>query len=66
MRSRQKPRADVEIGHNSMIASHLGNIAYRLGRQVKWDVENELFIGDDEAQKLHTRAYRAPWVLPEV
>jgi predicted dehydrogenase len=64
MRSRSLPRSDVEIGHNSMIACHLGNITFRLGRQVKWDVENERMIDDREAQDYITRAYRAPWKLP--
>ncbi|HKQ04801.1 MAG TPA: Gfo/Idh/MocA family oxidoreductase [Blastocatellia bacterium] len=64
VRSRQLPNSDVEIGHNSMIACHLGNIAFRLGRQVRWDVEKESFIGDNEAQSYLTRRYRAPWKLP--
>ena len=38
MDSRKRPRSDVEIGHNSMIACHLGNIAFRTGRRVQWDV----------------------------
>jgi predicted dehydrogenase len=63
MRSRQRPNSDVEIGHNSMIACHLANIAQRLGRQVKWDVEKEQMIGDPEAQSYVTRGYRAPWRL---
>jgi len=63
MRSRKRPNSDVEIGHNSMIACHLGNIAQRLGRQIKWDVENEKIIGDPEAQKFVSKEYRAPWKL---
>jgi predicted dehydrogenase len=63
MDSRARPRSDVEIGHNSMIACHLGNIAYRLGRRVAWDVAGEKMIGDAEAQALVTRPYRAPWAL---
>jgi predicted dehydrogenase len=63
MRSRKRPNSDVEIGHNSMIACHLGNIAQRLGRQVKWDVDKEMIIGDKEAQSYVTREYRAPWKL---
>lgn len=63
MDSRQNPRSDVEIGHNSMIACHLSNIAFRLGRRVEWDVEKERFVNDPEAQKLVTRAYRSPWKL---
>jgi len=63
MDSRQAPRSDVEIGHNSMIACHLGNIAFRLGRRVSWDVDKEQIAGDPEAQKLVTKTYRAPWTL---
>jgi predicted dehydrogenase len=66
MKSRKRPNSDVEIGHNSMIACHLGNIAYRLGRQVNWDAENEKIIGDKEAENYVTRSYRAPWKLPSV
>jgi predicted dehydrogenase len=66
MRSRERPRSDVEIGHDSMIACHLGNMAQRLGRLVKWDPEKEMTIGDPEAQKLVSRPYRAPWKLPVV
>ena len=63
MRSRKRPNSDVEIGHNSMIACHLGNIAQRLGRQVKWDVDKEMIVGDKEAQNYVSREYRAPWKL---
>ncbi len=66
MRSRERPHSDVEIGHNSMIACHLGNIAFRLGRQVRWDAEKERMIDDAEAQKYVMRPYRAPWKLAEV
>lgn len=66
MRSRKRPNSDVEIGHNSMIACHLANIAQRLGRLVKWDVEREMIVGDAEAQQKYVaREYRAPWKLPE-
>ena len=41
MRSRARPVSDVEIGHDSMIACHLGNMAQRLGRMVKWDPEKK-------------------------
>lgn len=63
VQSRKQPNSDVEIGHNSMIACHLGNIAFRLGRQIKWDVEKEEVIGDKEAQRYVMREYRAPWKL---
>ncbi len=66
MRSRKRPNSDVEIGHNSMIACHLANIAQRLGRQIKWDVDKERVIGDPGAQKEVSREYRTPWKLPTI
>jgi predicted dehydrogenase len=65
MESRQRPRSDVEVGHNSMIACHLANIAFRAGRRVNWDVEKEKIVGDAEAQKLVSKEYRAPWKLKD-
>ena len=64
--SRKRPASDVEVGHNSMIACHLANIAFRTGRRIKWDVEREQISGDAEAQKLITKPYRAPWSLPQI
>ena len=58
-------RAPLEEGHLSTTLCHLGNIAYRLGRSVKFDGARERFVGDDEADKLLTRKYRAPYVIPE-
>ena len=46
-----------------MIACHLANIAFRLGRRVDWDVEKERVIGDSEAQKYVKKKYRPPWKL---
>jgi predicted dehydrogenase len=64
--SRKRPASDVEIGHNSMIACHLGNIAFRTGRVVHWDAAREQITGDADAQKLILKPYRAPWVLPSI
>ncbi|MEZ5367453.1 MAG: Gfo/Idh/MocA family oxidoreductase [Bryobacterales bacterium] len=64
MRSRKRPHSDVEIGHNSMIACHLGNAAVRTGRRVYWDVENERVKDDKEAEAImYKREYRKPWKL---
>ena len=66
IRSRKLPVADVEIGHRVITACHLGVIAYRTGRRVRWDAAREAIVGDPEAHKLTTKVYRAPWRLPEV
>jgi predicted dehydrogenase len=38
---------------------------YRLGRTLKYDAKAEKYIGDEEANKLLTRQYRQPYVVPE-
>lgn len=63
VKSRNKPISDVETGHRSTTAPHLGNIALRVGRKIRWDVEKEQIIGDPEAGKLLRKEYRAPWKL---
>jgi predicted dehydrogenase len=64
MDSRKRPRSDVEIGHNSMIACHLANVAFRTQRRINWDVKNERVIGGDAGiQVLINKPYREPWSL---
>jgi hypothetical protein len=36
----------------------------QLGRSLKWDVAADRIAGDDEANRLLARSYRAPWVHP--
>jgi predicted dehydrogenase len=66
VKSRELPVADVEIGHRSVTACHVGVIAYRLGRAVRWDTKKEAFIGDKQAQSMTTKEYRRPYELPAV
>ena len=58
--------AEIEIGASSAALCHMANIAYRTGRQLKWDVAKEQFIGDNEANKMLTRDYRKPYVVDKV
>ena len=58
-----KLTADVEEGHKSSLMAHLGNISYRLKRQVEFDGDAERIVGDDEANALLTRTYREPYVV---
>ncbi len=57
---------DIEDGHLSSALCHLGNIAYRLKRTVNFDPKTESFPGDDAANALLTRQYRAPFVVPKI
>ena len=52
---------DIEIGASSVTVCHLGNIAYKLQRPLKWDPKREVFVGDEEANRLLSRTMRGPW-----
>jgi len=60
----KRPNADVEEGHRSTRLCHLGNIAFRTGRALRFDAESETIPGDKEAARLLGRAYRDPFILP--
>jgi hypothetical protein len=66
VRSRKQPICDVEIGHRSASVCHLGAIAIRLGRKLKWDPAKEQFVGDAEANKYLAREMRKPWTYDAV
>jgi len=61
VKSRKPTITPVEVAHHSTIPGHLGLIAMLVGRKIKWDAKKEVIIGDPEASKLMTRAYRKPW-----
>ena len=112
MRSRkvEELHADIEVAHYSSALCHLGNISYRLGKEVSFaegaaglpnhelvaaawkmlednlagalgvdltkltcilgpklafDRNKERFVDNPEADKLLTRDYRKPFVVPE-
>jgi predicted dehydrogenase len=65
VRSRQRPTADVEIGHRSATVCHLGNIARWTGRRLRWDAARENFGKDPEANQHLDRPRRKPWELPK-
>jgi len=61
VRSRRATAAPADVAHHSIIPAHLGNIAMILGRKLKWAPEKERFVGDAEADRMLSRAYRAPY-----
>jgi predicted dehydrogenase len=65
IKSREKPVADVEVGHRSTTVCHLGNIARWLGRRLRWDPVRECFPDDEEANRYLDRPRRKPYELPE-
>ena len=64
-RKAEDQNGPVETAHLSSALAHLGNISCRLGRQLQFDPAMEKFVGDDEANRMLTRNYREPFVVPE-
>jgi len=63
VRSRMPTASGAEIGCRSVTVCHLGNIAYWLGRPLRWDPAKEQFVNDDQANRMTGRAMRWPWRL---
>lgn len=63
VRTRQRPIADVEIGHRSATVGHLCGIARQLRRPLRWDPAREKIIDDPVASRLLDRPRRAPYAL---
>lgn len=63
IKSRDLPKADVEIGHKSTIFAHLGNIALETRSRIDWDPLSERITNNEAANALLHYEYRAPWVL---
>ncbi|MEX2185561.1 MAG: Gfo/Idh/MocA family oxidoreductase [Pirellulales bacterium] len=65
IRGAEKLNAEIELGHLSSSLCHLGNIATRLGRSLRFDPKAEQIVGDDEANRLVGRNYREHWGAPK-
>jgi len=60
------PVCDVEIGHRSASICHIANIAYELNRPLSWNPQDEVFLGDDEANLKRSKLYRSPYGIPQL
>lgn len=66
IRGDETPNCPVDVAANTAINAHLGNVAFLLGRPIRWDATAQQFIDDPEANAHIRPTYRAPWTLPEV
>jgi hypothetical protein len=64
MNDRSLPISDVFTHLNSVNACHMANIAMLLGRKVRWDLKQQQFSDDAEANALMSRKQRPPYTLP--
>jgi predicted dehydrogenase len=63
VRTRQKPNSDIATMHRSTTAPLLGVVAFKTGRKLAWDAQTEMFVNDEEANRLLTKEYRQPWSI---
>jgi len=65
IKSRKQPSCNVNYHYKIDLAITLANLAYRLGRDVRFDPKTERIVGDAQAVKLARPVYRHPWRFPE-
>ena len=55
------PRAYAKTAAQTHITCHAAYIAWQLGRKLTFDPVKEEFLGDEEANRMRSRALREPW-----
>lgn len=63
IKSRKQPICPAEVGHRTSSICNISNIAYQLGRPLKWNPKKEKFKGDKEANQMRGKEYRAGYEL---
>jgi len=55
----------LEVGYMSSALPLLANISYRLDRSLVFDPGKERFVDDRQADRMLSRDYRKPYVVPK-
>ncbi|MFP6905716.1 MAG: gfo/Idh/MocA family oxidoreductase, partial [Verrucomicrobiota bacterium] len=61
VKTREKPVCNSTVARYGHVAGHAAAISWKLGRKLQFDPKAEAFVGDDEANRMRSRARRAPW-----
>jgi len=61
VKSRAATACNANVMRSSHLTCHAAAIAWILGRKVTFDPVKEAFVGDEEANRMRTRAKRGPW-----
>ncbi len=62
IKTRETPICGVEVGAGSVIVCHLGTIALRSGKKLKWDPKTSRF-DDEAANAMLSRPRRGDWKI---
>jgi predicted dehydrogenase len=63
IRTGDTPLSPIGAACNAEVICQQADIAMRLGRKLRWDPAKELFVGDEQANRMLTRPMRSPWHL---
>jgi predicted dehydrogenase len=61
VKTRKQANGNADVAARSHIVCHAAYIAWQLGRPLKFDPVTEMFVGDEEANRMRSRALREPW-----
>ncbi|MDD4247473.1 MAG: gfo/Idh/MocA family oxidoreductase, partial [Dysgonamonadaceae bacterium] len=61
--TREKYALNELNGHRSATIVNMGAVALRLNRTLEYDPVNEVFINDQEANRLLNQPMRSPWTI---
>ena len=45
VKARKEPNSPIELGHKVIVAAHLANLSYRIGKKVYWDADKGEVVG---------------------
>lgn len=63
VKSRQTCNCDIEVGHRDTSAALIANIAHKTRSFLEWDAKAERFTNNEQANRLLSYEYRAPYKL---
>lgn len=66
VKSRETPLAPIEEAHRSATICHIGNIATKLQRKLRWNPETEACVDDAEANRMLARPMRSHYTLKNI
>jgi predicted dehydrogenase len=61
IRADEPLKSEIEDGQKSTMLCHLGNIAWRTGHTLNFDLKGGRLVGDKKAEALWKRSYRNGW-----